>query len=676
MAQVKLDLGTKVKHSYKGALLNEYFSLFDRQVSVPVSIQTSMFVFDFKQTAERALGEKISDEKLRRMITTLAAAIDRLDDNSIRKIFEDLGYTVEGEDNSMVADLAKAIRNHVTNSIARSGISPILFKDVFTSSNKILAFEDFRSLSLAEITDAIRHVQVLYGKFTRSEPVAEIASYMRESLFSNKVMEMARLLLKTISYESTARVQSRLSYVLDESFKSIYGAPYVSTSPVFTGKVYEIDKIEMPELSFGEMLGGVIVGIRTLSGMPWSQDSVQIDLKDVVVQLTTGIGKAVPFVPDDVGDIDLNRVATFMERMTLKHIITRILTNDFGSFERRVMSVITERKYLRDDSFDDIIREGLTCASIVFDAFLDTGASMKFFTTSDDIYFNGIHPIRQREVRDFVYKYLGDFKNFSMPMTHASFYNEPAHLINHTISYAFTLPEFVIKDEDRTRAKTFVLAAEEETFMKVFRTKIESGDIWDFPNTPLSRRLLNLADLVEPVYRLSFPVTNDILRSDAVRYAFGILPVSEVKKKTSYSKDLISRGTVRMFKTAMEMSMQMRLPLELAEQLFSKYKDEFYLDLTADASLTFYFDPALFKIREVAEFGDAARLIRPFVMTYPGYVKDVDASYPLSAAPVTLEDTTKNPPVTKKADKKKEEEKKEETGDKTEGDEGTEDKTE
>lgn len=647
----KLDLGTKTMHSYKGSLLWNYFSLFERQVSVPVTMQTSMFVFDFKQTAERIFGPDVSDDKLRRLIAMLAAATDKLDDDVIQQAFDELGISTSDDEDggANIRDLSDKIRDHITSSIARSGISPLLFKDVLSGATESVQFEDFRNLNLAEITLAVETVQTLYSMFVRSSSVAEIAAFIREEFFNNKFLEMTRILLKTMNYESNASVMARTSYVLDETFRAIYDVPFVEMSPKFTGKVYQIEDVFLPELNFAEMIGGVVISIRSLAGMPWSTEESTLKLDDVVTQMVTGVGQLSPFVPAEVGDIDIDRVSQFMERITLKHALERILTNDFGQFENRVMSVINERKYLRDDAYDEIIRDGVRCASILFEAFLDTGASMKYFALSDDIFYPEIHPVLQREIRDFTFNMLGEFKNFSLPMENPRFYNEPAHMINQTVSYDFNLPEFVLSDDDRKNAKSFVLGAQDEEFLKVYTSGLDSGDIWDLDTVPIGRRMLNNADLVQPTYRYTFAVTNDILRSEAVRYTFGLIPYKDVVAKLDFAKDLLEKGTLKMFKSAFEMSMIMRMPLELAESMFEKYGDDLFLDLTAHNDLLFYFAPELFKIREVKELGDKVNRVKPFIANWPAFMTEKDASFPLGRIGVTLDDVTTNPKPPKPA---------------------------
>jgi hypothetical protein len=629
--------GTSIQYGVKNYFLHQYIHDFqNRMVSVPVTVQKSLFVFDFQYLLKNKYNIDATEERISQLIYLIAATQNKLDDKSLIKSMKEMGLFPASSERESPDDkkgkrddtfsperIIQDIKQSVVNQMTKSGISTLLYRDIFNSkeSERISVGE----LKIADVVHGIGKCKALYGKFIDSEPSMDVATFLRDSVLTSPIVKFISGLMDITTSTNHPLIQVKMSHVIDQVFKTTYGREYVTINPIFPGKCYKLDDIMVPDITFADSLGATVLGVRMMMGLPIDISESQINLSSLVEQQVTGIGQLLPQMHAEIGTVDPNHISDFMVREMVKRIIVRVMTGDFGFYESRINNTIERKKYTRDDAVDHIIRKGIQCSSIFMESFFDVIATFKFFATDDTVYFPEINPLKKKQIREFTTKFMDQFSQFSLPLGHPNYYSEPAHVIGHKVDFQASLPEFVMTDNDYDKAPQFVLGDNQDATLRLYSSGVTSGDFFDIEDLKYSQRLLKHASKYEPLYRFNVIYENPVLQSDLVRHAFNLIPLSQIIT-LPFANDLLSRGRLEYFSSASDMSFKMHLPIEVADMIFEKGKNDFYLNLTDSSAVTFYMDSRVFDIFMVKPMGDF-QYLPSFSMRWPGVLEDMESTF-------------------------------------------------
>lgn len=629
-----------VKHSLRSKFLGDWFlHKHNKMISIPVSVATSLFVFDFEKEVEKMDAFKNrSKESINRMIQLLSKVLNQVDDESLRAMLVESGYVTRDSDD--IDDLIMEIKKNVTKSFTSSGIPSAIIKDVFANESNVELLSDLRSLEHADISNGIRIVQSLYGKFATSSSVEDIAAYVQSTYSGNSAMKFIQTLYSIFNLSGGATIQARLTYVLNQVIAGTSGeTEIVPLKKIIPGIAYEVESLPyMDELTYKDCVTGFFIGLRTVQGFSTEASNMTIQLSDIIESLVAKTDDFLPAIPDALGVGDIKRVQKAMTTYWMMRVIERMSTMQYGSVENRINAIMDSRKYSRNDAFDRTVRESITAASILFESYLDTAAWMRTMSLDQTVHFTDEHPLRRQQFSDLLFTYLDKFKNFDSRLESTRFLNEGAHVINQLSEQFDYTPNYVLDDEDDGGAQKILENPASWQMTEYFQSEVLSGSILD-ADIPVNFRVFTVAKPIQAMYSISIPSPDIFGSRDLFKRTLGIMPLDFIIKNTNLSKFILKHSDVFIISTERELMLRFSLPLEVAVKMWRG--PGMYLSIRDLQSVLIFWDREVAPIYEVTNTSES-RYIPPFLTYYPTLLRrsfgitDITGAKPMSDADASL----------------------------------------
>jgi hypothetical protein len=661
MAKLKtLSKGKRLVSPRAYFISNYLNTLLLQDVAVPVSLSSNIFMFDFQTELEKSDELKsISREQISRIIAVMGRATSAVDKEWLKQALIEGGFAEsQGSELNKVID---KLREAIIVSVGRSGISGLLIKDVLSGAVEEGELETLQLPSYPAIASGLGLIQDMYAQFALSNSVEVIGSFITESLFQNELIGMARKLHSIFHESASSSVPLKLSYVVDSIMTKIHGSPMVSKRSVLDAYHYEITDVAFLDgFTYSDAVATSILGLRTLMGV-----SVNIDpdetgkdgkvgvkfgersktamvqsMSSIVAQMVTGVGSNAPTIPETL-NFDFDRCQKAFQLVYTSRLIERIVTGDFGTLSGRIRNVMDSRKYERNESYDSIIKKALDVSSAVFEAFLDTSAFFRSLAKNDEIYFEDVIPKYRKKYNEFIWDFFGQFKTFSLPITHARFLYEPALIVNHSYEVIATLPSSLLDSQTLKNGKKVIQSIQDFSTYEFFKTQVLHGSVVD-SQIEGDLRVLQVANLVSPTHYLSMPLP-DVMKSDVFKFTFSFMRLEDLLKKSPIVEHFLDQTNLVLISSPEDMARLFNLPFKAARQMFKK--PEVYVDLSAIRTSIYTWENELGPIFEaVFPADDESVHVMPFV-AYSPFLQVREFSAPSPEIKVPVLDISKKPKV-------------------------------
>jgi len=594
----------------------------NQSISVPVAYEATLFVFDFRRELERAeMFRDSTRSSLRSVVQLLSRVINETSVENVKKVLQEAGVA-EANNDDWVLQLVDRMQTGIYRSVTQGSLTPLMLKDVLQRADFTSLLETFnQNMGYAEIEQILHAIQQFYGMFVQSDSTESVASYIHGQLASNPVYNFADGLYTIMDKIPGASSEAKLDYVMNKISSVTTGRPYLDYLPVIEGMVYEIHSSAlMTDVTYYQLLHAFFRMLRSLMGVYTNPETVNVNIQDFVNMAVTGIGELLPFLPAEVPNEVPSRAEQLVVTLFHFHLTYRILLGQYGNLSARIEQVKDIRKYSRNDAYEQVIRDGITISSVIFESFLDTAALLKNMLQSDRILYVEMHPLQQKQVAEFVWNYLGKYKNFGS-LERSRFLNQPAHIINQSVPEGFVNFDFFIRDEVYDSEQKIIVNPHDWSVTEYAKQKLVKGSSLDTPlPAGANTRLLSFAKdvQVDYVYRGNLP---SLLDHDLVIYSTRLVPLSKIRYVGMF-RYLSQFGKIRYIHTPEQLSVVLGIPLEVAKAQFSG--DLMYFDFTEHKTIHYIWNHNEFPVYEegILDSAELSIYVTPFVAHYPAVLID------------------------------------------------------
>lgn len=659
MQQAVKKVGTEIKSTPSNLMLSTYFGqMYTNQVSVPVQISNSRFLLDFKESLKSITEEAdiLSDEMMKTTLYILVQSYDRLNvDETVNKLIS-MGIKVSAsaipenqDERTVIANFCQRIQERITSLSVESGLSNLLIQDVLTARGDSLNLATLGGVSFSKVEGVVDWAQEFYSLFVRQERGDQLTQMLATRSATNPILIGGRALYALFRSGTGAYVQARENYVMDELFTDMMGEKLVTTKTLLDSKMYRVTDTVLPDIQFVDAIAGYIWSLNTLQGIVSDLgDGDSLPVSSLVDQIITGIGDKVPFLPKEAGDVDKNKLEEHYKVIYLLHLTRRFMTDNPGDFRNRVVNSIQGNRFFKAEGMEKLFNEELYILSACFEAFRDTAFYYRDLYRNQQILFSDwkeLNPLKRKQLTKFMEEFvLGSATSFTYGLEHPAFYKQPGHLTTHTassLSASLLNVEVHIPKSSWSNSFHYIMGVEDETFLRIGTSGLLSGGWWDIPSTelPYGRRLLNRAHIISPQYTFKVNLPDTLLTSGVIKQMYSIYPKNAPQLQALLDTDPDVYDMIRMmaqerrFLRVTDLSLAMRLPLEIAEIIWERAGDvKEFLDLSELNGLTFFIDPDLAPYYEYRELSQE-RYVAPFVGKYPLLVEEIDRAFIIESLP-------------------------------------------
>jgi hypothetical protein len=380
-----------------------------------------------------------------------------------------------------------------------------------------------------------------------------------------------------------------------------------------------------------------------------------VAVSGMVERIVTGIGQNVPFVPQEAGTIDVSALEEHYKTIFLLHLTHRFLSDQPGDFNNRVVNSIKTNRFFKAEGVEKLFSEELYVLSACFEAFRDTAFYFRDLYRNEKVMFSDwkqLNPLKRTQLTTFMEDYILNSttnSSFDHGLEHPGFYKQVAHLAAHSSSFLsqdMLNVEAYIPDSTWNSFQHYIMATgmRDETFLRLGTSGLLSGSWWDIPTSelPYGHRMLNRLDKIDPQYMFKVRLGDSLLLSPIVQqmytiYAKNSPEFNRLRENYPDTYEIIRKmAQERRFTKVTELSMAMRLPLEIAEHIWDQAPADGeareFLDLSGLDGLTFIFDEGAVEYFEFRQLS-TTRYVAPFVGRYPLLVEEIDTAFAVEPLP-------------------------------------------
>lgn len=614
----------QLKHASRGKQMSSlpamfisdwYREKFNVLVDIPVGTEKALLVFSLQtELKKKEIFQKMSEKSYLTLIQVVSSALGALDDKAMRKAIAQSGLDF---DNDAVTSILTEIRKEVTKQISGAGIASILVNDVLQA--KMSKVEKIKDINFASIMDAITRVQDLYGAFASSASLAAVGEQIGSMFQSVSLIKHVHDVWVTMNRHKSATVKGRLTYALDKMYENTFGEEMLDMKTVISGMHYHVNDVKIvKDLKYRQVVCTYFVSLRALLGIETTEDNVAVKLSELLDHFLLHIPDQLPVLPQELSCTakEIKDGQQVFARMWLMNVYQAILTHDEGTLAHQINNVMEDRKYTRNESWDGMIREGITISSIMFSAYVKTGAQFRDWARDEDIYFmedrNLTHNVKLK-LNKFVFDVVQGY-NTLLSLEHTRFLHNPAHIVNYSESPRMgTDIQYFIPDKEMQFNKVQWMI-NEQTLERtlIYKNKIITGTDLDV-EMDISRVLLPMSYNITPL--LGFTLARPGIFAGDVSAAFlGIQSVEFLMSLTDIPGEILRASELVLIKDASDIAETFGISEEIAEMIFKG--PGMYASLARQSTMFMTWD---FETAPVVEFSaiDITKGYIPFCARYP-----------------------------------------------------------
>lgn len=655
MSRVNIsDLSNKV--SSTNHFLHTYFdTMYDRTVSVPAAVISTMFQLDFKVQLELISPtiQHESEEKINQYIRIIASTYESLNtDETVSALLKmglkperrpkfDIkdkkdkrtGPVTDEEARILLTDFVVDMKTRFTRTTVESGFQGLMIRNILHERASASGLSTLKGLNIIYVSRVVDTASGMFGQLTKSETGADLALWMSDQFSKSPLLGTLRNLYSVLRNETGAVVPVRESYVVDEMFKTFFDTPFMSKESILEAKAYKVTGCIMKDLSFADAIAGFMWSFNTILGIKMKDDKVRtVSIEELVPYIVTGVGETLPYVPEEAGVANYDRMYDEYMKVYFLHVVLRFLRDEPGEFKSRIDNTIQKSKFFKLEELARDFTINLYSLSVAYEAFRDTAAYFRELYKRTDVLFADhemILPSDRLKVINFMEDHMSRINAFSVNMDHPAYFKQPAHILGHVNglismevkNVEYTLPRRIYSKAERIFTLSGVNTSQS---MKLFTAGITQGSWFDITDEalPMSRDLLNRAVLFNPTYSFKKDIETPIMLTKTVKYFYNLVPESKLDKLQQEDPDLhetIVRMSQRVrYFSEEELSQLMGIPMTLAQAIWAQGdgKPGYFLDLSESTGVAFFFESDLFGYYEVKDH-KTERFVRPFISKLP-----------------------------------------------------------
>lgn len=591
-----------------------YRDKFNVLVDLPVGTEKALLVFSLQtELKKKEMFQAMSEKTYLSLIQVVSSALGALDDKSMKKAIAQAGLSFADKD---IENIINEVRKEVTKQISGAGIASILVNDVLQA--KMSKVEKLTDVNFSGIIDAISRVQDLYGSFANSSTLASVGEQIQSMFQSVGLIKHVHDVWVTLNRHKSATVKGRLTYALDKMYENTFNETMVDMETKISGMHYHVNDVRIvKDLKYRQVVCTYFISLRALLGIETAEQDVARKLSELLDHFLLDIPDTLPTLPIELSctSAEIKAGQAVFSKMWLMNVYEMILTHDDGQLSHQINNVMDARKYTRNDSWDGMIREGITISSIMFGAYIKTGAQFRDWARNEDIYFledkNLTYNVKVK-LNKFVFEAVQGYNTF-LALEHTRYLHNPAHIVNYQegVKSASDV-QFYVPDDQMSFNKVQWIITPDLMRTLIYKNKIISGTDMDVEIT-IPRPLLPLAYTINPI--LGFTLARPGLFAGEVSAAFlGIQSVENLVKLTNIPGEILRQSELILIKDKTDLADTFDISEEIAEMIFKG--PGMYASLARQSTMFITWD---FETAPVVEFSaiDPSKRYVPFVARYP-----------------------------------------------------------
>jgi hypothetical protein len=615
----------KVKHSPQSIFLSHTLrNTYSAKIPVPIDVVNDSVVFSLDKVLRKTeMFRTKSDEEIRRIVNLMGKTILSMREAKIDVILKEMGITDPD------IKLANMLESELSKAFSRGALQS-MFYDLEPSAGNIKELKQITNLSFADVSSAIELVQNLYGMFAVSESAEKIVGQIKDVLYPNPLFALANTMYNSFFLASGAQMQVNKGYVLNQLYDALNFGKFLEFDEELPGLMYRLQTFPLLEnMRYSTAIAGYFMCLRTIMGIPTSKKT-KMDFWSMVKNMHLGSGTTIPFIPSEIGDIDMKEAGDLITRMVVWRLMDRMTAREMGPTYGRFDQIINLRKYGRVEAYEKLFRRGPLLASYIMDAFVDVAAWLKMFVTDENIHFPEFNPVVKKKLNEFMFSYLDQFKTFSLPSDHPLFLHEAALLTNASVqNLGEGLPSFIYRDKVLNSTKMLMTDLNSFTMKGYLKNEIISGSVFDAPIN-MDWRYQNLASSGSPMYAMYLP--NPALLVDRPMFTAGLSThdLDKIQKFDLWNYFKL-RGDVEYIQTPEEYSKVFSVPFDMAKRIMKGRKNHSFFRFKDVTNAAYVWDEDQAPIYEIREISDD-HIIPPFIAKWP-YFSEVSIEQGVSFEP-------------------------------------------
>lgn len=602
--------------SLPAMFINDYFAdKFNVMVDVPVVTQKTLLVFSIERELEkRKEFASLSKQSYATLIGTVSSALASMDEGATKKAVKKAGVDIPDD---ILESVIYEVKKEVTKQISGAGVASILVNDVLQA--KIDRVEPLKDVKFNEILAALSRVQGLYGSFADSESLAKVGEQIQSMFTTEPVFAHVHAMMKTFTQHKSATVKARLTYALDTMYAHTFGESIMDVETKISGMHYEIKQLNIfKDVKYRQVVCMYFIALRGMMGIGKAEEGESsTDLSSLIDHFIINAPGQMPALPKDLActTAEIKQVQTMFCRMWLLNLYHMILTNNEGQLSHQIHNVMEERKYTRNETWDGMIRDGITIASFIFESFVKTAAQFRDWAKDEKIYFatdNSLPYNLRLKLNKFVFQVVDGYNSF-LPMEHPRFLFNPAHIINYstTTMGAQTIQYFIPDAELRFSKAQWIITPELDRTL-IYQNKTLSGSNLDV-KIDVARPFLPLSQKITP--KLGFTLTRPALFGGDITAAFlGIKSLKSIIEATDIPGEIVRHAELVFIRDKSDLAEHFEIPVEMAEEIFTGA--EMYASLEKQSLMFITWDHAVAPVVEFSSLEENRSYV-PFVAHWP-----------------------------------------------------------
>lgn len=605
------------------AMLSDWFNRINNEkIQVPASVTTSLFVFSFEQMVDvKTNFRKMSSERIKATLNLLKSSLNSLDDAEVVSMARELQLVPsELDDAAPAQNILDSIRDNIRRSFLMQGVSSFFIEDVLSSSGSGIDLRQLGEVKYEDLHRAISKIQDIYSRLAAGQPAADIVSTLRALFEGETLFATIRQLHFLMTAAPGGSVSTKLSHVLNTFSRGMNGQDIVTLTEEVPGILYQVDGVDgFPNLEYKDLLGGYFAMIRTIMGVTTTNTTQSVNFRELLTGMMTGVDMPLPFVPSDLRPESLETVERFVVQQFTSRVIELICKRDYGTVASGLRSIMDDRKYRRNETFDAFLQESLDVVSVIFEAFKNVTGMLRGLIDNPTIWFDDVHPVRRKQYTKSLWEYLSQFSSFSTATDDRRRLYDLALVVNEGTYITTSVPKFIVPDSVIKNAESALMYANDKaTEFAAYFKQPTSSSMWDAP-VPVNHIILSQAKEVHLDYMVRQRTPEFLTKYDAMRSAFMLQPMKDVISKSRFSFTLMESARAVYVATAEEFATRLSLPLDVAQRVWKGA--DFYLDFSGTMDHIVVWPHSIAPVLETRLLSDTNYHLAPWVGTYPYLLK-------------------------------------------------------
>lgn len=594
--------GSEIVRNQSTIWLDYYYnSLRTRMVVVPASVAEGKFLLDFEKSllAVDASKAELTKERLQTALYMILRTYKELDVDTLMTQLSSFGLLPAAKEASenqrqTLTNTILDIRQRMTRMVAESGLTNLVLKgesltDEITDVSPNI--EAFGATTFSEIAGISEQINRIYQTFLLGEKGELMAEMAEREIVASSILQAVSRLRRLFRSGTATYTRVRASFVMDHVFGLAGLDPMVDEREIIPVLASSVSSVGFNPIGFADCVYIVQAAVQRMGGsIIDTEKDTETSIFDLASTLALGYGDIVPFIPKEVGTVDIKRIDEHFRSLYLTNVMNRLMSDSPGDFFGRITSAINLKSFYTVQASQAKFEDAIYSISLAFEAYRDTVAFYRNMYGREDVEFadgDQLSVFKRNKLRTFlsdvIYKGMTSF-NFSLQ--HPAYYKQGAHI------YEAVLPEMALAGISLEPKFDTVAMVAQPGFTDVHMTRtyrifgkrlpdhMSLWDIEDLDSIPLPLTVLNNRKDVQPIYSLALKFGEDLMSHEMLRISRKYIPYSKMTKmlqkfNTPFVRNLIGSLNIEIFDTANQFARVTGMPTSLAETIWtSAARDE------------------------------------------------------------------------------------------------------